>query len=418
MERTLTLDGVRWPRIFSFFAGIGMIVASILTLRHFFLANYPENIFEGSFCDISAFFNCDSSAFSPISQFLGIPLGFFGMIVGALVVLGVIFPSESFERTNTFIAFFNVLGVISLFLYSVFISRSLCLLCTGFYIFSILSFILFWFFGIDKGKGSIIKRLLQPSFKMLVTFACITALGAYGMVQYHDAVKDVQVAVSLRIVKQFHELPVVGNPSFISPYWTVRSTENFEDAPIQIIEFSDFTCPDCLFLTIQLNKLKEEFAGKINIVFQFFPLEGKCNTVVDKDIHPGACELAYIAAHDPAQFLAIHDELFANFNAARNPEWRLELARRYGVEEALHDPATQEMVRTIIDTGVEYEKTSDQYAHGIRSTPTMIINGRMIIGTLPYEQLQAIFQDLVDEYEGRTRFIEQWVPPKARKVKK
>jgi protein-disulfide isomerase len=294
----------------------------------------------------------------------------------------------------------------------------LCLLCTGFYIFSILSFILFWFFGIDKGKRSIIKRLLQPSLKMLVTFACITALGAYGMVQYHDAVKDAQAAVSLRIVKQFHELPVVGNPSFISPYWTVRSTENFEDAPIQVIEFSDFTCPDCLFLTIQLNKLKEEFAGKINIVFQFFPLEGKCNTVVDKDIHPGACELAYIAAHDPAQFLAIHDELFANFNAARNPEWRLELARRYGVEEALHDPATQEMVRTVIDTGVEYEKTSDQYAHGIRSTPTMIINGRMIIGTLPYEQLQAIFQDLVDEYEGRTRFIEQWVPPKARKVKK
>jgi hypothetical protein len=48
----------------------------------------------------------------------------------------------------------------------------------------------------------------------------------------------------------------------------------------------------------------------------------------------------------------------------------------------------------------------------------MIINGRMIIGTLPYEQLQAIFQDIVDEYEGRTRFIEQWVPPKARKVER
>jgi hypothetical protein len=85
--------------------------------------------------------------------------------------------------------------------------------------------------------------------------------------------------------------------------------------------------------------------------------------------------------------------------------------------EALHDPATQEMVRTIINTGVEYEKTSVQDAHGIRSTPTMIINGRMIIGTLPYEQFQAIFQDFVDKYEGRTRFIEQWILPKARKVK-
>ena len=102
MERTLTLNGMRWTRILSFLAGAGMMVASILTIHHFFLANYPENIFEGSFCDVSAFFNCDSSAFSPISQFLGIPLGFFGMIVGALVVLGAVFPSESFERTNSF----------------------------------------------------------------------------------------------------------------------------------------------------------------------------------------------------------------------------------------------------------------------------------------------------------------------------
>ncbi len=140
MAKTLTLDGVRWPRILSFFSGIGMMAASILTMRHYFLANFPENIFEGSFCDISVFFNCDSSAFSVISQVMGIPLGFFGIIVGALVALGALFPSESFERTNSFIAFFNILGVIALFTYSVFIRGSLCLLCTGFYVFSLLSF--------------------------------------------------------------------------------------------------------------------------------------------------------------------------------------------------------------------------------------------------------------------------------------
>ena len=52
--------------------------------------------------------------------------------------------------------------------------------------------------------------------------------------------------------------------------------------------------------------------------------------------------------------------------------------------------------------------TSDQYAHGIRSTPTLILNNRMIIGTLPYEQLRAIFQALVDEHNGQG-FIENWV---------
>ena len=98
MEQSLTLNGTTWQRILSFFSGIGMMIASILTIRHFFLANYPTSIFEGSFCDISAFFNCDSSAFSQISQVAGVPLGYFGLFVGALVALGALFPSERFER--------------------------------------------------------------------------------------------------------------------------------------------------------------------------------------------------------------------------------------------------------------------------------------------------------------------------------
>ncbi len=417
MEKTLTLDGFRWPRILSLVSGVGMMAASFLTIRHYFLANYPKNIFEGTFCDFSAFFNCDSSAFSVISQVLGIPIGYFGLIVGALVTLGVFFPSEGFERTNTFIAFFNTLGVIGLFIYSVVFLGSLCLLCTGFYIFSILSFVLFWQFGTGRSQVNFFSRFFKPSLKILVTAAFVAVLGAYGMIQYHDAKKDAQAAVSLRIVKQFRELPLVGNPSFISPYWTVRSTEVFEEAPIQVVVFSDFLCPDCLFLTQQFEILKEEFAGMMNVAFQFFPLD-ECNAVVNKNFHPGACDLSYMAAHDPSLFLTIHDEIFADFNSARRPEWRQELARKYGLEEALDDPVTQDIVQTIINTGTEYEQTSDRYAHGIRSTPTMIINGRMVIGTLPLEHMRAIFQDLVDEVLGEMRFIENWVPPKARKVKR
>ena len=50
----------------------------------------------------------------------------------------------------------------------------------------------------------------------------------------------------------------------------------------------------------------------MNIAFQFFPLEAKCNDVVDKDKHPGSCDLSYMAAHDPEKFLSIHDEVFAD----------------------------------------------------------------------------------------------------------
>jgi uncharacterized membrane protein/protein-disulfide isomerase len=410
--RTLTLGGWKLRRVLSFLAGAGMIAASVMTIDHFFKANYPETIFAGSFCDISAFFNCDSSAFSEISQVLGIPLGFFGLFMGALIVLGTIVPSAAFERTNKSLSLLNVLGVISLFLYSVLHLGSLCLLCSGFYLFSIMNFVLFVLYGIDHETKNPVKRWVRPSFKLLVVFAVIAAAGAYGMVRYHDARKAAQTGTAVNIVKQFYELPKVASPSFLSPYWSVKSTEAFEDAAIQVIEYTDFVCPDCLYLSQQMEKLKKDFAGKINVAIQFFPLEGLCNEVVPEkaNLHPGACEMTYIAAGNPARFGEMHDEIWANFASRKDPAWRAAFAKKYGTSNAPNDPALRALVKRIIDTGAEYEKTSDKFSHGIRSTPTMIINNRMIIGTLPYEHLKAIFQALVEEREGGPKtFIESWV---------
>jgi uncharacterized membrane protein/protein-disulfide isomerase len=416
--RTLTLGGWKLRRILSFIAGVGMIAASVMTIRHFFMANYPKTIFTGSFCDISAFFNCDSSAFSSISQILGIPLGYFGMFMGALVVLGTVFPSEAFERTNKSLSLLNVLGVVGLFLYSVLHLGSLCLLCSGFYLFSIMNFILFALYGIDHETKNPIKRWVRPSLKLLVVFAVIAAAGAYGMIQYHDARKAAQTGTAVNIVKQFFELPKVASPSFLSPYWSVKSTEKFEDAAIQVIEYTDFVCPDCLYLSQQMAKLKKDFAGQINVAIQFFPLEGLCNEVVPEkaNLHPGACEMTYIAAGNPARFAEMHDEIWTNFASRKDPAWRAAFAKKYGAEGATNDPALHALVKKIIDTGAEYEKTSDKFSHGIRSTPTMIINNRMIIGTLPYDHLKAIFQALVDEQAGGSKkFIENWVEPAKKK---
>src|SRR4051812_17673756 len=133
---SLTLEN-RWPRCASLATGLGMIAFSLLTIRHFFAANYPASIYAGSFCDISAFFNCNSSAFSPLAQVASVPIGYFGAFLGALVCMGVLFPSEAFERSNKFLSWVNALGVISLGLYSVIGTRSLCLLCSGYYLFSL-----------------------------------------------------------------------------------------------------------------------------------------------------------------------------------------------------------------------------------------------------------------------------------------
>ncbi len=410
MPQSLTLGGQAGRRALSFSFGVGMIVSSIMTVQHYFAANFPESIFEGSFCDINVFFNCDASAYAVISQIGGVPLGYLGMFVGFLVVLGAVFPSPELERTNTTIALMNVIGVVALLFFSVFYMGSLCLLCAGFYLFSIASFVLFWRYGIDRDQPGFFARYFRPSVKHLLAIGLVMLGGAYGFAQYHQAKEDAQSGgIAARAVEEFYSLPTVEWPSYMSPYWTIKSTGSFEDAPIRIVEYVDLLCPDCQYLSEQMARAQEDFPGKINLVYQLFPLEAACNDVVEKDLHPGACDASYMAAYDPAKFHDIQEDIWANLRAARTPEGREALARKYQVEAALTDSATIDIVRRMIETGKEYEKTSDEYAHGIRSTPTMIVNNRMIIGTFPYEQLQAIFQALVDEYEGGGRFMENWV---------
>ncbi len=409
MSPSLTLEGGNWKRMASLVAGAGMTLASYLTIRHFFTANYPESIWEGSFCDISAFFNCDSSAFSGISAIAGVPIGVFGAVLGGVVVLGAILPSESLERTNKSLALLNGIGVVSLAAYTVLVLGSMCLLCAGFYAFSLASLYLFWRYGIDSDRKGFAGRWLRPSAAVLLVLTLFTVSQAWAAARYHQARRDAQSGgVAARVVNQFFNLPEVAWPSEISTYRTASATEVFEDAPIRVVEFADLLCSDCRYLNEQIARLKEEFAGRMNVAFQFFPLDARCNDVVEKDKHPGACDLSYMAAYDPGKFNVIHDEIFASFEAAKTPEWRVELARRHGVEAALTDSSTIDLVGRLIRTGAEYVKTSEEYSHGIRSTPTMIINNRMVIGTFPYEQLRAIFQALVDEAETGGRFLENW----------
>ena len=273
MNTSLTLNGVTVPRILSFVSGLGMMVASALTIQHYFAANFPETIFEGSFCDLNAFFNCDSSAFSTLSQIGGVPLGYFGFLVGALVSLGAVFPSRGFERSNKSISLLNALGVVTLFVYTVFFLKTLCLLCSGFYLCSLISFFLFAKYGIDSHAKGLFRRWLRPSILHLSAFTVVLAVGAYGFSVFHDAKEDAQTGgVASRIVDQYFGLPEVELPSVLSPFWSVRSTEEFTQAPVQIVEYADLLCPDCKNLADQINRLEEEFPGKLNVVFQPFPL--------------------------------------------------------------------------------------------------------------------------------------------------
>ena len=411
MEPSVTLRGWSGSRLASLALGAGMATVAALTMRHFYQARFPASLRDAAACQADSFFSCANSALSPVAMVRGVPIGFLGFMVGALLALGAALPSERLERTNAALAHVNTLVALALTLYSAVVLRSLCLTCASYTVLALASLGLFWLCRRGSGTETTSGRWLLPSLPHLAVFALATLVGAYAVRQYWDARVQARTGdAAAKVVHQYFALDTVPPPSVLSPYWTVRSTARFEDAPIRVVEYGDLLCSDCRFFAEQMHRLEREFPGQMNVAFQFFPLEARCNDVVEKDKHPGACDVAYMAAYRPERFGAIHDEVFAHMTEAKAPAWRAQLARRYGVEGALADTATRARVQRFIRTGAEYEKTSGQYAHGVRSTPTLIVNGRMIIGTLPDEQMRAIFQAILDQRLGRgKRFIESWV---------
>lgn len=387
------------------FFGLGMALFSVLAIHHYFAANYPATMFLGEFYDFSMHCNCDSFDYSELSRIGGVPLGYFGLVAGCLVCLAALFPASALERANRTVCLLNIVGASVLLLVASLDLKALCPLLGAYWLCSISSFVVLYQSIPGAGQGRLWKEWLPSPLRHLVVIVVITALGAYGVRAYDQA----RAAASVyRTVEEYFSLSRVKLPSLISPYWTARSTARFQDAPVNIIEYSDLICDNSLYVEQQLQRLEQDFKGKINVAWQFFPLEVKCNSVAAKNKHPGACEAAYLAAYDPAKFQQIHDDLLAHWEEATDPEWRHKLAQRYGVESGLDDATTQDLVHRIIQTGTEYERTSDQYPYGIRSTPTLILNQRMLVGTYSYAQLKAIVQRLVDEQQGSPRFMENW----------
>jgi predicted DsbA family dithiol-disulfide isomerase len=297
----------------------------------------------------------------------------------------------------------NVVGVVALLSWSVLGLGSLCLLCAIYYVFSFLALWAAW-------PGPPGANRFAPNPRVLAVAGAATLAVGLGMSAYHEArVQARSGGDAARVVAQFRSLPVVDPPSVLSPNWIVRSTERFEDAPLRIVAWEDFLCSDCLYLARQIERLKDRYGARMNLVFQHFPLDAACNDVVEKDKHPGACELSLMAAYAPERFDEIYDAVYADQRAAKDPAWRRALAVRLGVEAAAGDSAARAVVAASIATGREYERTSAEYESGIRSTPTMLINGRMVIGTFPDEILRAMFDAAIDgERADSTGFLEAW----------
>ena len=376
-KKGLTLNGMTGLNFLFILNAVAMISVSIYLTTHFYNTLYPTQLGQASsLCNISSFFNCDAATYSKAASIAGVPTSFFGIIVGLLFLFSSLMPSEALEKTCSAVAKYNFIGCILFFIFSLTVLGSLCPFCTLYYVLSGIAFFLFWRYGMNKWI---------PDIKISSAWSVLLIGGAIFMHQTTSGKEDLRSKLNVSIVKQFNTMSSLADPTQESPYKIHMSTAAFAEAPIRISVFSDFECPFCKIVAEQMPELARRYPGKINIQYFYFPLDAKCNSNVKGRFHENACDAAYLAACDAKKFPELHDEIFANQDKLKTGVLA-DIAKKHGLESCIANEENKNKVIQSVNAATQFN---------IKSTPTIILNGKKIEGTIPNGQFFAIFDDIL-----------------------
>jgi protein-disulfide isomerase len=170
-------------------------------------------------------------------------------------------------------------------------------------------------------------------------------------------------------------------PRYMVPVSPNDPSYGNQKAPVTIVEFSDFQCPYCLRAMPTLKRLQQTYGDRLRVVWKDFPLTR---------IHPQAAKAAEAAhcAEEQGKFWPYHDRLFANQSALMVDDLK-KYAQDSGLDAArftmcLDSSKYASRVREGLDAGT---------ALGVSSTPTLFVNGRVMPGAYPYEELAAVIDE-------------------------
>ena len=137
------------------------------------------------------------------------------------------------------------------------------------------------------------------------------------------------------------------------------------NAPVTVVEYGDFECPNCKQAAPAVKLLLHRFEGRIRFVYRHFPLE---------EVHPHALHAAEAAecAGGQGKFWPMHDLLFESQPHLKLPQLRSYAERldldlpRYAAE--MKDQVYLQRIREHMHSGRE---------SGVRATPTFFVDRRI-----------------------------------------
>jgi protein-disulfide isomerase len=152
------------------------------------------------------------------------------------------------------------------------------------------------------------------------------------------------------------------------------------DAPVTIVEYGDYECPDCFNAVPIMKGLHTHFGDRLRIVFRHFPRGS---------IHPGASAAAAAAeaAAGQGKFWEMHDALFRKQKELIDVDLT-HLALRLDIEiyKFERDRESEAHARRVLE-----DLESGQHS-GVRGTPTFFINGCRYKGTVDLPSMQKAIE--------------------------
>lgn len=153
-----------------------------------------------------------------------------------------------------------------------------------------------------------------------------------------------------------------------------------QNAKVQIVEFSDFECPFCGGLTKALHKIVKKYGSNVNLTFKAFPLSRHANAPL--------AHQASLCADDQGKFWPFHDKLFDNQQALDRPN-----LEKYADQLRLDMIKFKQCLDSAEKSAKVQKELKEGEEAGVRSTPTIFVNGKMLVGNLPQEAIEEVINE-------------------------
>ena len=157
-----------------------------------------------------------------------------------------------------------------------------------------------------------------------------------------------------------------------------------KSAKVTVVEFSDFQCPFCKRASTNWTSIVRDYGDKVRYVFKHFPLSFHENA--------NKASQAALCMKEQNKFFEFHDKMFENNTALTEAD-----LKKYATEVG-GDAGKMEACLSAGKYKAQVEKDlAEGQKAGVSGAPTYFVNGTMLVGAVPYEEIKQAIEDAMKE---------------------